>query len=342
MTPDEARLRTLENWMDAALRGNDWLSPLHRSANALGAQAAAIVWRDARGAIALSASPGSAPAFVRFCRENEGTRGVIMEHAEPDLGRIAWTRVQANAETSADELTFFALFDAPPDLALLEEIAAAAATSVAIKVRLDAARATSALKMAAFDQLPFGVVIVDQDIRIAEQNDASRRLLARCDGLSARQHKLLCREQEDQVALGTAVSRSLAGDLGAGIVKVNRAGCVQPYVVRVVAAQGNARAHDHCLLMIVDPDDEPSPGSEIWRAMFDLTECELIIAEGLVSGRRINDIASQRGVSIETVRTQTKRMFERLNVSSQAEAAARLSRAAPFRLWPTRGLAEGA
>ena len=37
-------------------------------------------------------------------------------------------------------------------------------------------------------------------------------------------------------------------------------------------------------------------------------------------------------VSIETVRTQTKRMFERLNVSSQAEAAARLSRTAPFRL----------
>ena len=84
-------------------------------------------------------------------------------------------------------------------------------------------------------------------------------------------------------------------------------------------------------LMVADPDEAPSPGSEIWRAMFDLTECELIIAEGLVSGRRINDIATERGVSIETVRSQTKRMFERLNVSSQAEAAARLSRAAPFR-----------
>ncbi len=66
--------------------------------------------------------------------------------------------------------------------------------------------------------------------------------------------------------------------------------------------------------------------------MFDLTDCEVIIAEGLVLGRRIHDIATQRGVSIETVRTQTKRMFERLNLSSQAKAAARLSRTAPFRL----------
>ena len=106
-------------------------------------------------------------------------------------------------------------------------------------------------------------------------------------------------------------------------------------MVRLVASRGGAPALEHCLLMIADPDEAPSPGADIWRAMFDLTECELIIAEGLVSGRRINDIATERGVSIETVRSQTKRMFERLNVSSQAEAAARLSRTAPFRR-PTR------
>jgi len=149
------------------------------------------------------------------------------------------------------------------------------------------------------------------------------------------QDKLLCREQADQAALVKAVNRALSGDPGVAIVKVHRARGAQPYVVRVVAPRGAPEARDHCLLMIVDPDEEPSPGCDIWRAMFDLTECELIIAEGLVSGRRINDIATTRGVSIETVRTQTKRMFERLNVSSQVEAAARLSRTAPFRLAPT-------
>jgi DNA-binding NarL/FixJ family response regulator len=158
-------------------------------------------------------------------------------------------------------------------------------------------------------------------------------LLAQSVGLSACPGKAAVPQQGDQAALMLAVERALSGDLSAAVLKVHRSCGAQPYVVRVVAPRGEG-VRDHCLLMIVDPDDEPAPGSEIWRAMFDLTECELIIAEGLVSGRRITEIANQRGVSIETVRSQTKRMFERLNVSSQAEAAARLSRSAPFKLAP--------
>ncbi len=342
MARNEARLLALENWMDAALRGGDWLRPMRFSAKLLGARAAVIIWKDAKGLAVLNSNPEATPVFERLCRGLEAGQGGVLEREEPGLGRVAWTRVQAEADLSAGELTFFALFDGAADLVLLQEIAAVAATSLAVKVRLDAARATSALKMAAFDQLHFGVVIVDKRIRITERNEACRRLLARSDGLSALHDKLLCREQQDQAALYAAVNCALTGDIGAGIVKVRRAGSAQPYVVRVVAARADTGARDHCLLMIVDPDDEPSPGSEIWRAMFDLTECELIIAEGLVSGQRINDIASQRGVSIETVRTQTKRMFERLNVSSQAEAAARLSRAAPFGLLPAHALIESA
>jgi DNA-binding NarL/FixJ family response regulator len=330
MNPTEARLLALESWSDAAFRGGDWRNPVGLSAKLLGASAALVVWQERGGLPVLNSSSDAPPTFVRLCEDLEGLRGVVLERDEPGLGRVAWIGAQADADPSAGELTFFALFDGSADQALLRDIAAVAANNVSVKARLDAARATSALKMAAFDQLPFGVVIVDKNVRIAEQNEACRRLLARADGLSAFNDKLLCREQQDQAALDAAVSRALIGDLSAGIVKVHRTCCAQPYVVRVVAPTSESGTRDHCLLMVVDPDKEPSPGADIWRAMFDLTECELIIAEGLVSGRRITDIANQRGVSIETVRTQTKRMFERLNVSSQAEAAARLSRAAPF------------
>ncbi|MBX3430046.1 MAG: hypothetical protein KF779_10755 [Hyphomonadaceae bacterium] len=213
----------------------------------------------------------------------------------------------------------------------MRETALVAAIAVATRLRLRHERATSELKTAAFDQLPFGTVIVDRQVRIAEQNEAFSALLARADGLTASQDKLICYEPSDQAALLRAVSSVLDGELNAALVKVQRESGAQPYVIRLVGPRGEGRASEHCLLMVADPDEAPSPGSEIWRAMFDLTECELIIAEGLVSGRRINDIATERGVSIETVRSQTKRMFERLNVSSQAEAAARLSRAAPFR-----------
>ncbi|MBL8547896.1 MAG: helix-turn-helix transcriptional regulator [Hyphomonadaceae bacterium] len=327
--PCEARLFAFESWMEAALGGGDWFAPLRKSADLLDARNVIVLWNDfAGGGLTLLAAPDAPSDFIRICMTvppGERSGSVQVE----SIARAWWQRVRADGEIEG-ELTLFALADVAGDQSLLGEIAAVAMRAVTARIKLNAVRATSALKTAAFDQLPFGMVIIDKHIRIAEKNEACRALFARSDGLGACQEKLSCHEPADQSALMSAIERALSGDLNAAVLKVHRAGGAQPYVVRVVAPRAGPR--DHCLLMIVDPDDEPAAGSEIWRAMFDLTDCELIIAEGLVSGRRITEIANQRGVSIETVRSQTKRMFERLNVSSQAEAAARLSRSAPFKL----------
>lgn len=329
----EARLLAFESWMEAAVSGGDWSGPLRVSANVLNARSVSALWRDfAGGASTLCATADSMPEFLRLCTLVAANERAGTEYFE-GVGHISWVHVRADGELDG-ELVLFALSDCPTEAETLEKVATVAVRAIATRTKLKAVHATSALKTAAFDQLPFGMVIVDKHVRIAERNEACRALLARADGLSSCQDKLLCREPADQMALMIAVERALSGDLNSAVLKVHRNRGAQPYVVRVVVPRAETGVPDHCLLMIVDPDDEPSPGSEIWRAMFDLTDCELIIAEGLVSGRRITEIANQRGVSIETVRSQTKRMFERLNVSSQAEAAARLSRSAPFKLEP--------
>lgn len=330
----EARLVVFESWMNAAMRGGDWQAPVTGSANLLEARATALALCEAGGArMVLDASPDAPVGFLRVCGELAHTRAVgVFERDEPELGRIVWTKAKLDP-ADAGEFMFAALFDGPTHTHLFRDLAGFAATSVAARARLSSVRATSALKTAAFDMLPFGVVIVDRDLRIVESNDTCRQILARSDGLSLARDRLHCREAADQNALSKAIDRALGGD-AASVVKLRRKRGAQPYVVRVVAPRALASNGKHCLLMIVNPDEEPLSCGDIWRAMFDLTDCELIIAEGLVNGRRINDIAHQRGVSVETVRTQTKRMFERLNVSSQAEAAARLSRTAPFRLAP--------
>lgn len=320
----------LDGWMKAVQDG-DWLQPLRESARALNAGSALITWTGAGESTPTRLGLHGTGEFARFCGELTSQSSTeVFSCAQTRLGQLSWTHVWLDGETPG-ELGYFTLSDTPVDPALMRETALVASIAVATRARLGQVRATSELKTAAFDQLPFGTVIVDRQVRIAERNEAFGALLARGDGLTASQDKLVCRDPSDQAALVTAVARALDGELNVALLKVRRARGAQPYVVRLVAPRGEARALEYCLLMIADPDEEPSPGSDIWRAMFDLTECELIIAEGLVSGRRINDIATERGVSIETVRSQTKRMFERLNVSSQAEAAARLSRSAPFR-----------
>lgn len=330
----EARKAALDVWMQAGLLGGDWLGPLGASAKLLGARAVALVWSESeKGRTMLDVSPGAPAELLRLCREfAKAPCGGFVEHEEPGLGRVVWTKSRPDA-VAAGEFVFAALFDRAADRDLFLDIAGFAATSVATRSRLSAVRATSALKTAAFDQLPFGVVIVDRDLRVAEPNEACRQILSQSDGLSLARDRLHCREPADQAALFKAVASAL-DEATASVVKVRRKRAAESYVLRIVAPRASAKDREHCLLMIVNPDEDPPSCGDIWRAMFDLTDCELIIAEGLVNGRRINDIAHQRGVSVETVRTQTKRMFERLNVSSQAEAAARLSRTSPFRLAP--------
>ncbi len=50
-----------------------------------------------------------------------------------------------------------------------------------------------------------------------------------------------------------------------------------------------------------------SPDAETTFAALDLTECELIMVEGVISGRSITDIASKRGICAGIVRSQARR-----------------------------------
>ncbi|MGD9979737.1 MAG: helix-turn-helix transcriptional regulator [Hyphomonadaceae bacterium] len=332
-----ASAQNLDCWMDAGLRGGDWRAPLDLSARMLGAQAMVMLCEDqAAGTSTASVCSGASIDFVLRCRELAAERASEPQRRfEAGLGYIGWASSDTGPVDRRLSVTVVGQFHGSPDELALQSVAAMAACSVGVKARLDAVQAASALKTAAFDQLPFGVAIVDEQIRTVEMNETCRSMIARGDGLSFAQGKLLCRDRADQAALARSVSAALRGETGPPIVRIVRAGGAEPYVARAICAGQGEEASLQCLLMIVDPDGGPPLASDLWRAMFDLTDCELIIAQGIVEGRKITDIACQRGVSVETVRTQTKRMFERLNVSSQVEAAARLSRVAPFRArWP--------
>jgi DNA-binding NarL/FixJ family response regulator len=323
----------LGHWLDAAIQPCDWEKALAASAAALGAKAMCLAWRDSSaGSVAFCDENGAPPEFAQACREITLDPNADLEGERRFDGalKIVWILSHRDCRHGQRYVALFALVrDGPFDHAEFAAIAAVAQSAVAARGRVEVLRAASALKAAALDQLPCGVAIIDGQMRVEEMNEACRAILRRSDGLSLHQDRLACRGAHDQAALARVVNDTLMGLAGGAVVRVARAGGDKPYVIRAITSRSGRKTS--CVLMIVDPDEGPPPGSEIWRMMFDLTDCEVIIAEGLVCGRKINDIALQRGVSVETVRTQIKRMFERLHVSSQAEAAVRLSRAAPFR-----------
>ncbi len=323
-------------WIDAALAGGDWRGALAQTADTLGAEAISLaILEDGRMSGRFSA-PLGANAFAAWLASSDA--GPPMTSPNTQVCRRAcalgeaWraVAVQAGARTLSLELdALFAAAAPSTDFrSALEAASQAALRAIELRARIAALEANAALTAAAFDLLPFGVALVDAKLHVKQHNLSFKAIVARGDALVVRQGKLACVHSSDDAALARHVGAVLEGASDPGLMRVKRRGGERPYVLRPLSEPGAARGH--CLILLLDPDRAPVADSAVWKAMFDLTACELIIAEGLVNGRRIQDIAAERGVSIETVRTQTKRLYERLNVTSQAAATALLSQAAPF------------
>lgn len=67
-------------------------------------------------------------------------------------------------------------------------------------------------------------------------------------------------------------------------------------------------------------DEAPSPSKE------SLTAREVEVLEGIARGKRIKEVAAHLGLSATTVQTYVRRIYEKLQVHSQAEAVAKFLR----------------
>jgi DNA-binding NarL/FixJ family response regulator len=67
-------------------------------------------------------------------------------------------------------------------------------------------------------------------------------------------------------------------------------------------------------------------GTEAPAARESLTERETEVLQGIAQGKRIKEVATDLGVSATTVQTYLRRVYEKLQVRSQAEAVARFLR----------------
>lgn len=54
-----------------------------------------------------------------------------------------------------------------------------------------------------------------------------------------------------------------------------------------------------------------------------LSQRETTVLKGIAAGQRVKEIAAEFGVSVTTVQTYLRRIYEKLQVRSQAEAVAK-------------------
>jgi nitrogen-specific signal transduction histidine kinase len=138
----------------------------------------------------------------------------------------------------------------------------------------------AALAQQALEALQIAVALVDRNGAISLANGPCQRILARADGLVAREGRLACVQEQDAMSLERALRQTFTGCESA--VAISRA--TQGRYSVCFMSLGADRCRSHCMVMIIDTD-AAERANLTWRSVFDLSDAEVFLAKQLLSHR---------------------------------------------------------
>jgi DNA-binding CsgD family transcriptional regulator len=186
------------------------------------------------------------------------------------------------------------------------------------------------------DQYPYAFLLADTEGRVLYANESARQLAGLRDGFSIEQGCLKITSPRENAALRQAVAEVSAGrDTSLRRLTVSRGSKRTPYRAIVMPVQ-------HCgaiplgvsipavSILLLDPDSLPEPDVPALCELFSLTPAEARVAGKLALGRSVEEIASEAGLSIETVRTHIKRILSKTATERQGELISLILRSIPL------------
>lgn len=195
------------------------------------------------------------------------------------------------------------------------------------------ARGQAARYRSALDRLNVAVFFCGADGAVSDRNGAAAAFLEMGRPLVLRGRRLAARREAEQAALAAAlkVAGGGPGRAGAGL----RLGGDAEAPLPVAVLPAGPEAADGVLLIPLC-SAEPLPDPALLRDLFRLTPAEAEIARGLAAGRRLDEIADARGVSMNTLRTQLRALLDKVGCSRQADLVQVLTGLSLVRLPPGR------
>jgi DNA-binding CsgD family transcriptional regulator len=86
-------------------------------------------------------------------------------------------------------------------------------------------------------------------------------------------------------------------------------------------------------VLVLTPVTLPqAPPVELVQSLFDLTSAEARVARGLAAGKTVQDIATDGGLSLNTIRTHVRGVLEKTGCNRQVDIVALLTAISPMRL----------
>lgn len=338
----------------AVLDPEQWDVSMAAIARAFDAHTASLVFADSGSRTLKHAQmpPGAAQAYTAhyqrldhvLCAVETGPVGAVRTGAElmwPYQHRefqIDWARPNGFHDglfvrlTPGPAVTSLAIanvlesdrFDSPERIALINRLIPHLQQALRMQDRLDDLDQRSGDLTDAGAAVGHGIVIVERH-RAVYTNVAAERILHSRDGLRFDDGRVKAEASSADAQLQCSITRAFnldRDDPGGGSLLCPRPSGRRPYIVHVLPIDSNSVAAPHrarVMVIIVDPEQRPEPPASLLRRLYGLTKSEAQVALLVLRGEGLTPIAEQLSVSLTTVKTHLRHVFDKTGVHRQAE-----------------------
>jgi DNA-binding CsgD family transcriptional regulator len=199
--------------------------------------------------------------------------------------------------------------------------------ALSLQQRIAALEASAASAMDVLDTLPYGIVLIAADVKVLLVNRVAEAIIAQNDGLTIIGKDLCTRRTADTQRLQKLIHESVATSLrrgfrAGGTMNVPRPSqrpsfhvLVTPLHLRAILPSAQQPA---AVAFISDPEGQFDTPVQALGHLFALSHAEARLAAVLVKGCSLREAAEELGVSLSTVRTHLKKLFEKTGTKRQS------------------------
>jgi DNA-binding CsgD family transcriptional regulator len=216
----------------------------------------------------------------------------------------------------------------PADFELLDLLVPHLGRAYRIHRRFGDARHEQRALREVLDRLPSGVILLDKDSRAVLSNRSADQILALEDGirLDHGRPRLDDAAQDrafQQLLAEAAQLRALRGRSYGKTLSVLRPSGRRSYPLMVgpllAPPPGTDLREAVAIVFIADPEGSQISTTEVLEGLYDLTPAEADLLRLLAEGRSLEEVAEQRGVTMNTARSQLKQVFAKTDTRRQGE-----------------------
>lgn len=178
----------------------------------------------------------------------------------------------------------------------------------------------------AIDNLPISMIITNNKSQIEHLNSQAEKLLIDSkSGLKSTMGILVATPTADRHKLTELISNATKNNGQGGQMLLNSENPKTIFVTPITPKStiANNWQIPLALILISEGNNETSQ-LELFKNLYHFTPAELLLVKALLSGKSVDNFAQERGLTINTIRSQLSALFKKTNTSRQGELIALL------------------